>query len=151
MTHRQKIILSGGKLFWQVWSPPDNPIQSERAKHVNSWYQKKNEKRREILFIDSQIQSPKSGNDFIVPLNFDADWSSPDNPARYLSAKGRLKPSVNKYVKCLTYFQNKITIGEVSGCTVWVATNRGEAAHVDFSSAGCSRFIINIIIIIMCL
>ena len=28
-----KIILAGqvGKLFWQVWSPPDNPIQSEHA------------------------------------------------------------------------------------------------------------------------
>ena len=36
------------KLFWQVWSPPDNPIQSE---HANSWYQKRT--RREILFIDS--------------------------------------------------------------------------------------------------
>ena len=38
--------------------------------------------RREILFIDSQIQSPKSGNNFIVPLNLNADWSSPDNPAK---------------------------------------------------------------------
>ena len=63
------------KLFWQVWSPPDNPIQSERVKRANSWYQKRT--RREILFIDSQIQSPKSGNNFIVPLNLDADWSSP--------------------------------------------------------------------------
>ena len=36
VTHRQKIILSGGKLFLQVWSPPDNPIQSECAKRANS-------------------------------------------------------------------------------------------------------------------
>ena len=34
--------------------------------------------RKEILFIDLQIQSPKSGNNFIVPL----DWSSPVDPAR---------------------------------------------------------------------
>ena len=34
--------------------------------------------------IDSQIQSPKFGNNFIVPLNLDADWSSPDDPARVL-------------------------------------------------------------------
>ena len=86
--------------------------------YFDRWGNTKKSTRREILFIDSKIQSPKSGNNFIVPLNFDADWSSPDNPARYLSAKGRLKPSVNKYVKCLTYFQNKITIGGVSGCTV---------------------------------
>ena len=40
-----KIILAGqvgklfcqvGKLFWHVWSPPNNPIQSECEKHANS-------------------------------------------------------------------------------------------------------------------
>ena len=33
-----KMILAGkvGKLFWKVWSPPDNPIESERAKRENS-------------------------------------------------------------------------------------------------------------------
>ena len=40
--------------------------------------------RREIFFIYLQIQSPKSGNNLIVPLNLDADWSSPDDPARVL-------------------------------------------------------------------
>ena len=41
--------------------------------------------RREILSIDSQIESPKSGNNFIAPLNLEVDWSSPDNPARVLA------------------------------------------------------------------
>ena len=43
-----------GKLFWQVWSLPDNPIQSERA---NSW-------RMEC-------------EEIILP-----DWSPPEDPAR---------------------------------------------------------------------
>ena len=47
-------MLSGGKLFWQVWSPPDNPIQSERA--------------------NSSIMECE---EFILP-----DWSPPDDTAK---------------------------------------------------------------------
>ena len=45
-------------------------------------------------------KSPKSGNNFIVPLHWISmrtghlpDWSSPDDPARVLEAVGCLNPS----------------------------------------------------------
>ena len=53
------------------WSPPDNPIQSERAKRASS----------------SIMECEK----FILP-----DWSPPNDPARVLAAEGRRNPSVHK-------------------------------------------------------
>ena len=50
------------------WSPPDNPIQSERAKRASS--------------------SIMECEEFILP-----DWSPSDNPARVLAAEGRRNPS----------------------------------------------------------
>ena len=41
-------------------------------------------------------KAPNLENNFIVLLNLDADWSSPDDPARVLAAKGRLNPSTMK-------------------------------------------------------
>ena len=50
------------------WSPPDNPIQSERAS-------------------SSLMECEK----FILP-----DWSPPNDPARVLAAEGRRNPSMKK-------------------------------------------------------
>ena len=52
----ENYFLVAGKLFLQVWSPPDNPIQSDCAKHANS----------RIMECE----------EFILP-----DWSPPDDPA----------------------------------------------------------------------
>ena len=52
------------------WSPPDNPIQSERAS-----------------------SSLMECEEFILP---DWDWSPFDDPARVLAAKGRRNPSEDK-------------------------------------------------------
>ena len=50
------------------WSPPDNPIQSERAKRASS--------------------SLMGCEELIFP-----DWSPPNDPARVLAAEGRRNPS----------------------------------------------------------
>ena len=55
------------------WSPPDNPIQSERAKRASS--------------------SIMECEEFILP-----DWSPFDDPARVLAAEGRRNPSIFKLV-----------------------------------------------------
>ena len=78
----------------RAWSPPDNPIQFERASSLIMEFED---------FIlpagpppDDPIQSERAKHasssimeceEFILP-----DWSPPDDPARVLVAVGRLKP-----------------------------------------------------------
>ena len=63
------------------WSPPDNPIQSERA--------------------SSSIMECE---EFILP-----DWSPFDDPARVLAAEGRQNPSENKMMGESESNENKMT------------------------------------------
>ena len=80
--------------------------------------------RREILYKDSQIQSPKSGNNFIVPLNLDADWSSPDDPARVLAAIG-----INKEETSSHY----INIEETSSHYINIEETSSHYINIDYS------------------
>ena len=87
-----RIIKAGGKIILTSGDKWENYFDNYFGRCFGRWeiffwqvgiYKKIT--RREILFTDSQIQSPKSGNHFVVPLNLDADWSSPDDPARVLN------------------------------------------------------------------
>ena len=60
---------------------------------VGKYKKKTVEKYYSLIHI---YKAPNLENNFIVLLNLDADWSSPDDPARVLAAKGRLNPSTMK-------------------------------------------------------
>ncbi len=64
------------EFIFSDWSPPDNPIKSERAKRASS--------------------SIMECEEFILP-----DWSPPDDPARVLAAEGRRNPSICNHKQCL--------------------------------------------------
>ena len=80
------------------WSPPDNPIQSERAKRASSSIMESEEFiLPDWLPPENPIPSERASSSlmecekFILP-----DWSPPNDPARVLAAEGRRNPSVSK-------------------------------------------------------
>ena len=83
------------ELIFPDWSPTDNPIQSERAKRASSSIMESEE------FIlpdwsppDNPIQSERASSSLMECEKFILpDWSPPNNPARVLAAEGRRNPS----------------------------------------------------------
>ena len=106
------------------WSPPDNRIQSERAKRANSWIMEceefilpdwsppdnpiQSERAssslmgcEELIFLDwsppdNPIQSEHASSSIMECEEFILpDWSPSDDPARVLAAEGSRNPSIS--------------------------------------------------------
>ena len=71
--HASSSIMECEEFILPDWSPPDNPIQSERAKHASS--------------------SIMECEEFILP-----DWSPHYDPARVLAAEVRLNSSYHNKI-----------------------------------------------------
>ena len=84
------------EFFLPDWSPPDNPIQSERAS--SSIMECEEFILPDWSPPDIPIQSERASSSIMVCEEFILpDWSPFDDPARVLAAEARRNPSSSNY------------------------------------------------------